>query len=131
MPDEQDKWGFIEVWSKELGIPEDVLRERCKGLPTTLARTVGGQVESAYREEDVRRVCADLLKLNQYIGRVDDVELVRRFIESIPRRNVEEAKNLLDQMTAKDQGLATRIGNRLAARLDAIMKEIKGPGGES
>lgn len=59
-------WGTIRGWSKKLGIAEEVLRERCKDLPTQPCRVPNDPgatpLANAYAEPDVMEVCADLLK---------------------------------------------------------------------
>jgi hypothetical protein len=61
-------WGTIHGWSKKLAIAEDVLRERCKGLPTQPSRIWKPNdpkseiVPAAYAEPDVLEACADLLR---------------------------------------------------------------------
>ena len=60
-------WGTIHGWSKKLAIAEDVLRDRCKGLPTQPCRVNDPNdpseiVTVAYAEADVLEACADLLR---------------------------------------------------------------------
>jgi hypothetical protein len=64
--DEMVLWGTIHGWSKKLAIAEDVLRERCKGLPTQPCRVKDPNdptseiVTVAYAEPGVLEACADL-----------------------------------------------------------------------
>jgi hypothetical protein len=64
-------WGTIHGWSQKLGIPEDVLKERCKDLPMQLCRAKDPAdpeyeiVTEAYAEPDVLQACADLLPTPQ------------------------------------------------------------------
>jgi hypothetical protein len=64
--DEMVLWGTIRGWSKKLAIAEDVLRERCKGLPTQPCRAKvpiePSSETNAYAEPDVLEACADLLR---------------------------------------------------------------------
>ena len=65
--DEMVLWGTIHGWSKKLAIGEDVLRERCKGLPTQPCRVKHSNdpteiATAAYAEPDVLEACADLLR---------------------------------------------------------------------
>jgi hypothetical protein len=70
MNDDNDMvlWGTIHGWSKKLGIAEDVLRERFKGLPSQPCRATNRNdgasevVPNAYAEPDVMEACADLLR---------------------------------------------------------------------
>jgi len=58
-------WGTLKGWSEKLGVPQDVLKEKLKGLTTKPCRTKVGDEEvvaDAYREDDVMRVCAEWVK---------------------------------------------------------------------
>ena len=65
--DDLELWGTIRGWSEQLGIPEDVLRERFKGLPTKpcLAKDPTDPerqvVTDAYPQPEVLEAVKDLL----------------------------------------------------------------------
>ena len=66
--DEMVLWGTIRGWAKKLGISEELLKERCKGLPThpcTIREPNNPEamiIGESYAEADVMEVCADLLR---------------------------------------------------------------------
>ena len=66
--DEMVLWGTIRGWAKKLGISEEILKERCKGLPThpcTIREPNNPEatiISESYAEPDVMEVCADLLR---------------------------------------------------------------------
>ena len=61
-------WGTIRAWSNKLAIPEDVLKERFKNLPSQPCRArrpndpTGKIMADAFAEPDVLEACADLLR---------------------------------------------------------------------
>jgi hypothetical protein len=59
-----ERYGPVDAWSRELGIPSKTLRERLTGLQGITARLKDGTVvkNGFYSESDVRRLCADMLK---------------------------------------------------------------------
>lgn len=68
--DGKELWGTLWGWSEKLGIPEDVLRERFKDLPTEDCvaddrENPGHQIVTvAYPETEVLEAVKDLLARN-------------------------------------------------------------------
>jgi hypothetical protein len=56
------RYGTLEAWSRELGIPADVLRQRLYGVRTRTGTTRDGAAAVCYAESDIRRTCADLIR---------------------------------------------------------------------
>jgi hypothetical protein len=55
-----ERYGEVEVWSREFDIPTPTLRARLRDvIPLTSPR---GPESDFYSESDVRRVCADLVR---------------------------------------------------------------------
>lgn len=92
MTDEPVLFGTIHGWSEKLGIPVDVLRERLKDCEHQLCRATDPDdpelemVTEAYAEDDVLRVCADLLKT---MTDEDRRKYVDQFTEILCRRRGE------------------------------------------
>ena len=57
-----DRYAEIDRWSKELSIPVGTIRDRLKGIRSIISKTKDDRLADFYCEEDVRRVCADLLE---------------------------------------------------------------------
>jgi len=61
------RYATIRGWARKLGIPEDVLKQRCRGLPRLDCSLVDPKhpdfhvMGQSYAEPDVRTACADLL----------------------------------------------------------------------
>lgn len=56
------RYGTLEAWSRELGVPPDKLRQRLHGVRTRAGTTQDGSVAVCYAESDIRRACADLIR---------------------------------------------------------------------
>jgi hypothetical protein len=55
-------YGLISAWAKKFGIPESTLRRRLKDTPFVEATMHNSRrIARGYSEEDVRRLCADLI----------------------------------------------------------------------
>ncbi len=63
MTEETERYGFVAAWSRELGIPRGTIARRLKkhGVKGIAAKTQRGRILVAYAEEDIRRICGDLL----------------------------------------------------------------------
>jgi hypothetical protein len=62
--EEMGLYGTIEAWSNKLGISEQTLEKRLKHVIGISARLPNGEIvnRGCYAEDDVYRVCADLLE---------------------------------------------------------------------
>jgi len=56
-----ERWLTVKGWSRELGIAIEVLEERLKFVRAFPGRASDGKQLLSYCEDDVRRLCADLL----------------------------------------------------------------------
>lgn len=54
--EEQVRFGTVEGWAKEFGVPVEKLTELLKDVTPIVGRTPEGQIRDAYSEADVRRV---------------------------------------------------------------------------
>jgi hypothetical protein len=61
-PDELITCALISAWSRLLGIPQSTLRRRLKNSPFVMGQLPNStRLAKGYPEEEVRRLCADLI----------------------------------------------------------------------
>jgi len=59
------RWGAAGAWAHLLGVPDDVVRERCRRLPMVLCRVADPKdpertvIAEAYAEPDVRKALSN------------------------------------------------------------------------